>query len=549
MKKMTHMTLFEAFKSEKLSKTLNYIKPESRKTFMDILKRICNELDFPESELSDEYFQYLSFNKALNLNFNYEDSPCDARSQDVIERRYAVPGETCQKGLIKRKWGSGYRMVTCPLCGGSGLKKKSESPIKWLKFWFSKDGDYQTVTGTDGQIRDFGGSKSYIVASGGFSKNIDDYEKTQNLSASSLKSQQTGTLVWINTQGGEKGVGVVWKSRYNETYVIQDFSRGSEDGSDGWRRFGEKSWKIGSSSDFRSAYLIKPKNAPEKDDEIDPYTWNASFDIDYLSLKNVDIKSSLSNAHFALVLNFLDLRKSKFTTKSAIKGNRASSRTGATAFMTDEAIKSANIQRYLDTLAKNMKIDGIDNLDKNLTRMLGWNLSGIYLLRNRATSKLENLLGTIHNMMNTTDDSDKKYYLNSLVEIIKTTTQSNNDFNNTAQKSIKLISDWCKANKDDRKVEMWNKFLELNSVLTKKLRSFKVSSLEEMEVFYLKYKNLKDLARGGGRYNYLTHFVGRVPDKMENPENCLHHFQGISDYHVSDIIRDIERFTKVVEHI
>lgn len=64
---LKYIKLFEAFKSNKLSKTLSYIDENSKKEFLNDIKQLSDYLDFPESELSDDYFKYLSFNKAFKM--------------------------------------------------------------------------------------------------------------------------------------------------------------------------------------------------------------------------------------------------------------------------------------------------------------------------------------------------------------------------------------------------------------------------------------------------------------------------------------------------
>ncbi len=63
---MKHLKLFEAFNSNILSKTLRYLSKSSKETFLDMVKKICDEVDFPYSQLKDDYFEYLSFDKAFN---------------------------------------------------------------------------------------------------------------------------------------------------------------------------------------------------------------------------------------------------------------------------------------------------------------------------------------------------------------------------------------------------------------------------------------------------------------------------------------------------
>jgi hypothetical protein len=63
---MKYLKLFEAFESNILSKTLKYLSKSSKSYFLDTIKKICDELDFPYSQLKDDYFEYLSFTKAFD---------------------------------------------------------------------------------------------------------------------------------------------------------------------------------------------------------------------------------------------------------------------------------------------------------------------------------------------------------------------------------------------------------------------------------------------------------------------------------------------------
>ena len=140
MKNIKSFKLFEAFKSDKLSKTLAFINKDSKGKFLEQLKTIANKIDLPYSEYSDDYFQYLPFRKALKLNQNINDAPCDAKSIDAFPDHY-VPGAVCGgTGRLDRKWGRTVRNVVCPVCNGTGVKPKTTFDIKWIKFWFSKDG-------------------------------------------------------------------------------------------------------------------------------------------------------------------------------------------------------------------------------------------------------------------------------------------------------------------------------------------------------------------------------------------------------------------------
>lgn len=151
MKNLKHIQIFEAFESKILSKTLGYIESNDRSTFMERLKRLCKSIDFPLSKMSDEYFEYLPFKSALNRAAMTGDEPCEATSKSEFPQ-YAVAGEKCTNGKIKRQWGARTRDVACPVCGGTGVKPK-KSEIKLVKFWFTAEGKFVAITLVDGMIR------------------------------------------------------------------------------------------------------------------------------------------------------------------------------------------------------------------------------------------------------------------------------------------------------------------------------------------------------------------------------------------------------------
>ena len=152
MKQLKHIKLFEAFESIKLGKTLNFINTGAKSIFIDNLKKIASNYDFPISKFNDDMFEYLPFKSALMKNVD----PPKPTEREVCKRESDwIPGEFCQGGRVKRTWGAHTRMTECPGCGGTGFKpeRKVEPEIQLIKFWFDKDGNFVTVTGCDGQIR------------------------------------------------------------------------------------------------------------------------------------------------------------------------------------------------------------------------------------------------------------------------------------------------------------------------------------------------------------------------------------------------------------
>jgi hypothetical protein len=150
MKNLKYIQLFEAFESNKLSKTLKFIDKKDRNIFLNHIKSICDSRNFPLSEISDDLFEYLPFRKALSLHKDPVQKKCTATSQSEFNFGVALPGEKCEEGKLKRSWGVGrVRVMQCPKCNGTGIEPFKEK-LEYVKFWFSIDKKYIEQTATTG---------------------------------------------------------------------------------------------------------------------------------------------------------------------------------------------------------------------------------------------------------------------------------------------------------------------------------------------------------------------------------------------------------------
>jgi hypothetical protein len=553
MSNLKYIKLFEAFESIKLTKTLGFINKGSNATFISQLKTIASKLDFPVSKYSDDYFQYLPFKKALDLNQNLEDEPCDATSKGEFPQ-YSIDGETCQEGKLKRMWGSRPRSVVCPACNGTGIKKRTTFEIKWIKFWFNKDGNYVTTTGTDGKVR--GQRKN----SSGFnlpdvsdiretSQEIVDYiEITSIQSSSEFSKFPSGTFIKITIDTKDL-IGRIWNAR-SGSFIIQNRADGSaSDENSDWKMYGRNSWNV-SSGDYRGTPIILvPKNVEfsKEDEQIDPYTWNAPLDLGRygMSLSNdSNVKGKLTDAHFALVLDFLELKKSGFKTKSEVGEERGEQKLGATALLRDEDIKKANISRYIDTISKNIKISSdFSNMNNMVFRFFGLSNFGFYILRGRHFSDFNNLITHIYRFLKETDESKKSDYYETIISIIKMKSEANTNFNIEVDKNIK---DFYKNNTSEGKVKMMKKLEEINKAIIDKFKSFKIENIEDLEVFYQKIESVRNIWRNSERFEN-SRKLYYVVENLGDEYRINRYMNEIYDSNVDTIIEELDRFIKVIQ--
>ena len=567
-KELKYLKIFEAFESIKLSKTLNYIKdPKSKNTFMELLKTIANQMDLPLSKYSDEYFQYLPFNKALNLNFTVGDEPCNATSEQSYSD-FGVPGATCDKGMIDRKWGRSIRKAKCTVCDGTGIKKKSVYPIKWLKFWFDKDGKYITTTGTDGQVRkqvEKYYPQSYNMPSYPISTNESDYDVVKTLSLADIRAIPKGTIVKIKIGDPKRWIiGLVWKDPDStKPYIIQNECDGSTPDNSSryeWESYGRYSWVIGGPSDYSGEITelkLKPNGilkigSEEEDlnDRVDPYTWNAPLNVRYgnFSLTNdSNVEKLISNAHFALVLNYLDIKASEFKTKREISTEREQSKEGASAFISDQEFREKNIQRYIDEISKRLSISNdIKELGKTIQRFMGGPFLGIYILRGRNFGEFSSFVEYFYKFITLPeDDSDKDYYLSRCLEYLRHVIDKNLKFNSELTMSINEIR--YKIRKDDRQElePVLDDFMELNKIIINKFQNFEYETLEDLEIFLEKIQSIRKVYRDSERLRIrdLYYFT----ENMNTPARAYSTLNGITS--TENILLKIQKFKKFVERL
>jgi hypothetical protein len=545
MKNLKYIKLFEAFESSKISKTLAFINKDSKQTFIEKLNNLAKSIDFPVSELSDKFLQYLPFKKALELNANIEDSPCTATSKGQFSDS-GIDGEKCESGMIKRKWGRSIRTVGCPNCHGTGIEPKTNFSIKWVKFWFDKDGNYVQTSVTDGKVR----SQSDTV-SDKLSQNLSDYEVVKELTLDELKNLTTGDYVKITlTDGsGRTVIGRVFKYDRNtrSIYIIQNFSAGSEpDYSSAWKKFGKFSWVIDSGSEYTGMpILLKPRTV-EKDERPNPYTWNALLGRNYTTVESdSDMKSKLSKAHFAIVVDYLELSQSKFIKRSDIQTKRKEQTTGALSLQSDEEIRKQNINRYIEEINKRVQFSSDFSNVKNLIfRLFGLGKFGYYVLRGSHFSDFDNIITYMFRFLKSGDDHQEFYY-ERIVGSLKPRIKSNIEFNRESDDIMKSVF----LSQPDYIKPLQSKFEELNAAIYNRFKSFNLESIEDIEIFFEKMKSLRSLWRDSQRFENLRNTVYYPIENMSDKWRLERYLSQIGYSQVDSVIEDIDRFISVVNKI
>ena len=548
MKELKYLKLFEAFESEKLTKTLGYIDQKSKNVILDNLRRFCKSIDFPFSQLKDEYFKYLPYQKALNLQYVGESKPCQITSKGAFSS-HGIEGETCQDGKIKRMWGSRQRVVECPNCGGTGIQPEKQE-IKLLKFWFTKEGEMVTTTGVDNT------SKPAYKASGKFTFKTSDYKVVGDLieRRGDVRSLNHGDMVISQLQSGtDPIICYVWKSGRIYYLLQNNFDGDSPDGR-AWKDIANLSWNI-TDGDFITLRKVELKNSgtPEDDEpEIDPFSFNKpvsfnyrGFTIDTIGWRGQsELEKKLSNSHFALVFDISSFKESNFKTKSEIEGERKELKSGSVLTVKDSDIKKANINRYMQEIAKRSDIvSDISNLPKVIKRLVGGeNILFFMLYNSRFTNSLDSLADYYVSAL--TNDS----YKEKLSEFISSKYKSISETNLYTSNNIKSLKLYCQQKELEGEYQIIDGLERLSKKLYEKISVMKFECVEDIDILKAKLDSIRQVFRNSRYYlSYLDYVMDSISSKnFENPKKYL-----TEHYYVRDsktqIIQGIEQCLKVLD--
>lgn len=540
MKQLKYIKLFEAFESEKFSKTLAYIT--DKKEFLSKIKNICNIYDYPYSKLNDELFDYLPFNKALKKSDVIDDLPCDATSISEFGDG-GVEGENCESGKIKRKWGERERVVSCSKCNGTGIKPKKSGEVKMVKFWFTKDGELVETTGVDGLSRN---------TSEKMSDDINDYTIGDVVPKRKLKSLQTGTYVKLDHTDCWGGLGADLIC-----YVINDNNRGiygiqnRVNGNSPWRfpnwgKINTYSVELTSNNVNNVKMLIPNKKSN------DPYNINVGVDISrYSSLQintRIDVKDLIKGAHFALILDLSKLKESDYKSVSKTKSERDDLKRGAVSLLSDDEIRNTNIKRYLDKISKDINItDNIKNIPKFVKRLLGFR-SALYLLLvdSNVKDSLSNVITYYYNLLSNPSDAsidNVNYYTKKALE------RSGNNLT-SINNNLKDIRNELSDKKYGKEAELLKSLDEISLLIYDRISSLELETIEDLEVVHQKLLSVRNIFTNS-RYkiSLIVYFVDYLSQSnYKRPFNQLVEHYRIQD-NIDEILSEVDRVKKIIEKI
>jgi hypothetical protein len=565
MKNLKHLRIYEAFESQTLSKVFNYVNKAQKNHFKQVLENLCDKLNFPMSKLTDDLFQYLPFNKALALSYNIEDEPCKVESE-------TIPGEFCSgptgddnQGQVFRTWGRGRRKVECPVCRGTGIKPKTEFPIKWIKFWFTKDGKYVTSTAVDGQIR----AQGSTYKGGSLDTNQDNYEvEKTGVRWNDLNDYGNGDFfLFADGSNNGSGVAMLWKSG-GQNFMLQNFASGSEPSGSDWRKVARYSWVVTSSGDVRGTMTklkLKGQSEIEEEKKPDPYTWNAQLLLRSSPAigRNIDMKEELKDAHFALILDYVKMKEitesPEFKSTITTRKQRQESRVDAAALKLPNDIKAENYERYIQKISKSIKVTSdITSIRNIFMRILGLQYAGHYILQGLNFGELDNVMEKIIGLILTYEKSIEEPESENWQSIIKVKSDSiSSNMKDTMEASvrynrnIKNNLDYLYTNSPSPEhTKVIDKIIQVNKVICDKIRNTQLESIEDAVIFYGKIRRMREdfkesaLFKQAMKASDVNYYL-----ESNDEDRCLRMLNRISGSDIDGILKNFDQYINYINKL
>lgn len=486
--------LFESFESKHLNKTLAYVK-DGKQDFLNMLKSIASEIDIPLSKIDDSCLKYMSYNNAIKLKVDEEFTSCS----------------NCEGvGTIKRKWGRGFRSITCPECNGAGKILKMTDDIKYFKFWFNKEGKYLCTTAIDGKYH-----KN--------EKDLDLWTKTKSNKDQIINSElKTGTKLYYDDESRGIIIGTLFIDNNNEKFLINNTRGVSTPTGRKWQEYGRKAINIFNINN--DIYIL----SDEKQNDI---YWNLEVKIrSYRIDKEFLNKEILKDADFAIVLDFKKQSEVDFKKQSDIKLNREIAKSNATALMSDDEIKEMNLNNYIKQLTDIDLSKGLLKLINRIPSIFGGDNCLYYIHNRKNIDDFKDIIDYLYQYMRESDEVKIKDYSNMISNIIKSLYDEESYSKNKINKRITSIKNYYENDyyQNDGRDEIVKKILykleEVSLKINNNLLKRNISTVEDMTLLLFKINGISELTEKLSYY--LKNYINRT--EYSYSDSTL--FSTLSDY-------------------
>jgi hypothetical protein len=263
-------------------------------------------------------------------------------------------------------------------------------------------------------------------------------------------------------------------------------------------------------------------------------------------------KDFLKEAHFAIVFDFdsFAYNGTDWNPVSITKGDRSDARKGATALMSNDEIKTANIDRYVKTLANVDLGEGLTRLVNKIPKIFGGDFALYYIYGEKNFSKFKNMLNDVYNFMGAEDDETRSYYNNRIRDRVLDTFNDCDELNKKIAKRLQLAKEDI-AERDSLVdlITVINKLEEVSRRINQKLLKGKIETVEDMEIMLMKAEGIK-AALKSDRFEidyYIKNYLEYLPYTGWRGDNAA--LDSIRNLSISDIPKNLRKLDQLMSLI
>jgi hypothetical protein len=503
---MKYLKLYEAFSSNTLSKLYNHLKKKnatktSLTKFKSDIKSIASSFDIPMDQISDENVSYLSRKKALVL-----------RNEEKVQ---------------------------------------NESGIWSIKFWFDKDGEYIGTSGTGNETFEVDTTPTHTTSQ---SRPFTKEQWVALRAARFARFPRTGILKPVlateygSLEDGDEVIAVLCDPDYyedekvdhltwgnifvdsdGEVYVVHDNDNAdgmSPDDVPGDRypdsEWGAYAWRIASSSKspngdhFNLHRVMKSDSSLRyysdkkeiKKEITDPFEFNLSLEEDEDGIVkmaswsgNIEEKIKIEKeADFAVILYIDDILKRGLKSPMETSIERGEARKGATALITDEEFKRANIERFMNKVIEKIGVTPesveLKNLQKVVATIMSSGVSQSYAFLGIISgdfNAIDRISYQIKRLVSCVSIPDSESMLHFVYEEFVEEYRRMKIYSNESYKSKKIAMDILKE-KEELK-PLYDAILRISEKISKSILSKEMVKGEDLKKVYYKLKSIGEMMR------------------------------------------------------
>jgi hypothetical protein len=251
-------------------------------------------------------------------------------------------------------------------------------------------------------------------------------------------------------------------------------------------------------------------------------------------------------------LDISKLKSGDYTRASDIRDEREELKSGSKLVMTDDKVRTQNIQRYIALIANKADITGdISNIKNLVNRGLGGRWA-LFVLESQA--RYQNNFSAIselyYNMMMSSEE-DKQHYIKSINERIKNIYSKSSDVTTKISRNITEIKkNLVKEDQSDRYLPIVEGLERISFKFYNKLMSGQFETIEDLEIARQKMISLSSFFNNSVySLDNLSNFIDYLTyDDWRRSYSYLVGTWRVDDYY-DRIIRGIEIVEKLVDRL